>query len=153
MQYRISTAVSFAALLAAFSAGAAPQPIEPPLVGRPGVPSRRVEAVRPGALRPSPVDSDELKRISSKEAVDRIRADVARQTREIREFSRKLAGTTEDSLTNGGALRDEMVSAGADQALVDEIVAKLKDAAPAMREAGRQVSRELDRQDREASGK
>ena len=94
----------------------------------------------------------EVKRLSSEGSAEKARADAESRKREIRAFAKRLEGTTESSLTKNGAIRGEMVSADVDPGRADEMVSKLKAAAPAMREAGGEVSRAMDELDRKAAG-
>lgn len=74
-----------------------------------------------------------------------LRAQLKQRIESVRGLAKRLEQTTEDSITQGGSLRQAMVEAKVETRNIDDAMKEIRDAVPKMREAGREMNRELDR--------
>jgi len=141
-------ALAASALFAAASACAAlpPPPVTPPLGGSGGV--RRLGPVKPGAaapMRSARAPSRAAMRAAvSERGLASVRAEAAAKAREAAEFAKKMERITEGDLTKASATPAQMAADGAPPADAARAAEAMRAAVPAMREAGREVSRAVE---------
>lgn len=112
-----------------------PTPFQPKVVANGGA----------EALRQSPSLRRRIVEASDRQSIENVRIQMKQRVESVRVLAKQLEQATEDSLTQGGTLRQKMVEAKVDAHQIDLAMKELKNAMPKMREAGRAMNGEFEK--------
>ena len=98
-----------------------------------------------GVLAQSSALRQRVARTADKRAIEETQERIRQQMTAIKELATKLEKTTEDSIIQGGSLRQEMEKGKVEKHEIDSVMNGLKEAAANMREAGKAVNAEIEK--------